>query len=235
MLSLLLFTLTFSAHAQALWSQGMVGQGPVVEQNLNIEPFQAVKLSLSGHVFITQGNTQQIRVEGQQNIIDNIKTEVKDGRWVIGFRKIVRRHDKLHIYITVPTLNDVRISGDGHMTTESNFINNDELFLGVSGSGHLQFMAQANILNARISGSGNIKVQGDAQQSEMRISGSGHIKGQDFKVQDCNIHISGSGNCNVHAVQSLHTKISGSGNVLYDGTPRVSMRTSGSGSVKSRT
>ena len=234
MLSLLLFTATFSIHAQVLWSRGMVGQGPVVEQALDIEPFQAVKLSLTGNVFITQGNTQQIRIEGQQNIIDNIKTEVKEGQWTIGFRKIVRRHDKLHIYITVPTLKDVRVSGDGHITTESNFTGIDELFLGISGSGNLQFMAQANTINARVSGSGNIKIQGDAQQSEMRVSGSGDINGKDFKVQDCHIRISGSGNCNAHVVQNLYTRISGSGNVVYDGSPKVSMRTSGSGSVRSR-
>ena len=54
-------------------------------KTLNLDNFDGFTMAISGNVYIKQGSKQSVSVEAQQNIIDNIVTEVKDKEWKIKF------------------------------------------------------------------------------------------------------------------------------------------------------
>ena len=88
------FSLLFIALFSVLsfgqnWGNGVKGKGEIVSKELNLSKFTGVELSTSGDVILTKGSTQKVRVEGQQNIIDLINTEVSRGTWDIEFTKNV--------------------------------------------------------------------------------------------------------------------------------------------------
>ena len=76
-LSLLLAVMLLStaSFAQNWWKNAIRGEGDVVKQDLNLDEFDGITLAFSGDVYLTQGETQSVTVEAQQNIIDNIKLE----------------------------------------------------------------------------------------------------------------------------------------------------------------
>ena len=230
-LSICLLALIHFSFAQG-WGSGMTGEGPAVEKTLQLNAFEGVKLGISATVYITKGSQQSVEIKGQQNIIDNIKTNVNDGVWNIGFEERVRKHDQLVINITVPSINMVYVSGSGDIIGKSAFSGIQTFTVGVSGSGDIEFEAQAQETEVKISGSGDISLKGSSQQANFRISGSGDIESRNFQTTDSEVSINGSGDATVHATGTLNVRISGSGDVEYRGKPRINTKISGSGDVE---
>ena len=227
-------TLSLSVIAQNWWKDGIRGEGPTVTKTMQLDKFHAVSLGFSGNVYLKQGNTQSVEVEGEQNIIDNIKTSVRDGLWKINFDRPVRKHEPVNIYITIPKITKAHLSGSGDLVSKGTFTGLEDLELSISGSGDIKFAAEAGAISARISGSGDIDLSGQAKMVNLKVSGSGDIEAYDLKAQDCSVQISGSGNCQITAEEMLEVRVSGSGDVYYKGRPRINSKISGSGDLVSR-
>lgn len=225
---------TSSACTQNWSGMGISGEGPSVTKTLDISAFSGLSLSISADVYLKQGSSQSVKIEAQQNIIDNLKKEVKNGVWKIGFDKNVRNHEKVKIWVTVPSISELGVSGSGSIFGEGKFSNLGNLAVSISGSGNIKFEADSKNVEASISGSGNINLAGSTGASNIRISGSGNINAFDLAAQSCDVKISGSGDSSVNASESLDVAIAGSGDVFYKGRPSVHSKISGSGSVSSK-
>lgn len=230
----LLVLCTWNTQAQSWWKSGISGEGPIVKRTLDLDGFSAVRLTNSANVYIRQGSPQTVEVEAQENIIDNLKREVKDDAWTIAFDQSVRRHEGMKIYITVPNLRALRVSGSGNITSESRFTGVEDMDVSISGSGNIRLEVESATVASHISGSGNIKLRGTTGRHEVRISGSGDVDAYELTSEACKVQISGSGDCDVDVSEDLEVRISGSGDVNYKGRPRISSRISGSGDVNGR-
>ncbi len=231
---LLSLTTTPFLNAQRWWGGGVDGEGPRVEKDLQIDNFDGIRLTISANVYLTPGRSQSVRVSAQQNIIDLLETDVDGGVWKITTEENLRKHSQIKIYITVPEMTYVRLSGSGDIYTEGTFDNTgNEVELGVSGSGNLEFNTNARSVEASISGSGDVELGGTTDDISLGISGSGDIDAIDMTARNCQVRVSGSGNVKVHATQELNVRVSGSGDVYYRGKPNVQSRISGSGDLES--
>ena len=216
------------------WGSGENGTGSMVKKELKLDKFLGVDLGISGDVILTKGSTQKVTIEGQQNIIDLLKTDVSNGKWKISFTKNVSNYKDLKIYITIPSLTAVGVSGSGNINSTNSFDDLDDLSIYVSGSGNIDLDVSARSMNTRLSGSGNIYLKGASGSQDLKISGSGNIKAYDLKAENANVHISGSGSCQLNVSQKLDAKISGSGDISYKGDPNVKAKVSGSGDVRKK-
>ncbi|MFO7616877.1 MAG: DUF2807 domain-containing protein, partial [Bacteroidales bacterium] len=123
---------------------GIRGEGPVIERKLDIRDFKGVNLGNSAQVFLIPGERVEVRVEGQENIIENLKREVEGDVWDIGFKRPVSHAETLRIYITMDQLRSARISGPGNITGRGLFDGGQDLDLGVSGSGNINLEVEAD-------------------------------------------------------------------------------------------
>jgi hypothetical protein len=203
----------------------------VVKEEISLDAFHSIGLSFHGNVVLTQGSTQKVTIEAQQNIIDNIKREVKSGKWNIGFEKNVKESKPVTIFITIPTLKGIGVSGSGTLVSTNTFKGLEDLSVAVAGSGTVKLGAEAKSTEVAISGSGEVNLSGTSITLEIAISGSGDVIAQELKTDKCEVHISGSGDARVNVDKSLEAAISGSGDVFYTGSASVSSHVSGSGSV----
>jgi len=82
-------------------------------------------------------------------------------------------------------------------------------------------------------GTGNIVITDFISQDNLslKLIGTGNFQGFPLTVKNCNVDISGTGNCEVSVGASLDVKIEGTGNVFYKGNPSIKTNISGSGSV----
>lgn len=227
-----LITLVSGPSYAQWWNGGIRGEGSKVTRTLEVDNFDGVGLSINADVYLTQGDRHAFRIEAQENIIENIETEVNGDFLKIKFDKNVRRHDGVTIWITMPTLNKAYISGSGLIRSEQPFQGLGDLEVGISGSGDIDLAFDAADVSTRISGSGDIRLSGTAKDMEVRISGSGDVEASDLVTNNCSIRISGSGDCEVNAEGDLVVSTSGSGDVYYRGRPRVRAKVSGSGEVQ---
>lgn len=205
------------------------GEGPDVERVLNMPDFTGVKLNCEAKVFITQGDTFEVVAKGESNIIDELELDVQDDTWTIEFDHCVKSYD-LEIYITMPTIAYLSVSGSGDIRGE-NFFTAQDVVLRVSGSGSLCLGLNAEDVDGKISGSGRVELEGEAENLDFDISGSGDLKAFNLPVEKADISISGSGDASVHVLEVLDVRISGSGDVYYKGYPTINSNISGSGDV----
>jgi len=213
---------------------GIRGEGPIVERKVDLDPVKGISLPGSAKIFLTYGTKQEIRISGQENIIDNLKLDVQGGIWHLGNKQSVRESEPLKIYITLETLKLIRISGSGSVECENHFPGQNNLDLEISGSGKIHTDIEASDIMARISGSGDLVLRGSAKNLDFRITGSGSINAFDLPARRADARISGSGSIELTVEDRLDARISGSGNVYYKGNPRIDTSVSGSGRVKSR-
>ena len=226
---MLVATLTFSCTASVLSAE-------TIKESRNLGQFSSISLVISADVYLMQGTTQNVEIEGDKNDLAEIETIVADGVLKIGTKN---HHGgnfgDITIYITVPVINGLSVSGSGDIKAKSG-LKTDELDLSVSGSGSIDIKdLTVREVSAIITGSGNIDIESGQAQSELdiEIKGSGSFSGEGFAAEEADITITGSGSAAVWAVKELDTHITGSGSVNYKGNPQVNAVSTGSGKTRS--
>ena len=210
------------------------------EQNRKVDPFTEISLRIGAKVHLEQGAKQNLEIVAKSSTLDEIVTEVKDGKLIIRFPNKdyfwkTFQPGEITIYITTPEINCLGVSGSGDIIAE-NDIKTKILDLGVSGSGNIRLSElSAERVKAAISGSGDIVLASKvaAQDLSVAISGSGNFRGFDFSADDVSVKIAGSGNVDVEANKNLYVRLAGSGNVTYKGKPMIDQSIAGSGKVRS--
>jgi len=206
------------------------GDGPIVEEVLALSDFSGISLNLPIQVIVKQGDIQEVRVEGKQNIIDELERDIRNGVWEIETRDCVRDIGNMKIFVTIPEIRELTIAGSGEIFGENVFIVQD-IELRISGSGDMDLAMEGDDYDVVITGSGNIKLEGLADELDLKITGSGDVAAFKLDALRARIEITGSGNAEVQVQDELDVKISGSGDVRYKGNPSLDVSISGSGRV----
>ena len=209
----------------------ITGEGEIVTKEISLDAIHGFKLHTVGEVVLTQGSPQKVVIEGQQNIIDNITHSVNNGIWEIDFDKDVRNAKPVTIHITLSTLDKAEINGSGKIRSATKFTGLTDLNLSIAGSGHTTLEYDASKTDLDLNGSGKVNLSGTSNTLSISIDGSGNVMADQLIVENCDVHISGSGNAFVNVNKNLDTSISGSGNVRYLGNAHVNTKINGSGVV----
>ena len=179
---------------------------------IDVEPFSGISLNIHANVYLSQGETHNIRIEADEDVKNKIITEVEDNVLIIKCDKSLHSSSDIKIYITMKELKLIEVNGSGDITCQDSF-NTDNIAI-------------------EINGSGDVSLSGRAENQAIEINGSGDVKSFDMLSTNCAISIQGSGDCKVNVENSLAVSISGSGDVIYKGSPVIVTNIDGSGSVK---
>ena len=211
-------------------------------KKLDVKDFTGIKVNGNYQVFLKQGNTYSVKVEGDEETIKKLSTSVKDDIWAIQSKSNGNKSScsnysynqynssPMKVYITMPTLKQLTLTSSGKVVTQSNFkVNN--LDLSISGSGKMRLDLNATSIESNICGSGKVVLKGIAKHLDATVTGSGDVDAEDMKVENVHVSVSGSGDINVHATEYLKAEVTGSGDILYKGSPNVHKKITGGGSV----
>ncbi|PSR52766.1 DUF2807 domain-containing protein [Adhaeribacter arboris] len=206
------------------------GEGDVTSRTLQLQPFQEIDVNGDFEVYVTQGSPQKIEVKGEPNILDELNTQVQNGKWKIKFDDCIRRSKTVKVYLTMPEVNSLYLNGSGQISGQNKLTATD-FSVVVNGSGKIEADLAATKVITQIMGSGEIELAGTAKQQTIHIAGSGKVKSYDLTAEDVSVQVAGSGKTQVMASKTLDVDLAGSGTVYYRGNPTVNTRISGSGKV----
>jgi hypothetical protein len=213
------------------------GSGHVTTQTRDVSGFTGVSMTWQGDLSITQGDTEGLSIEAEDNILPLIITNVQGGKLIIGLKEgftggVVVPTKPVKYNLQVKNLNSIDVSGAGTVTAAS--LKSDNLKLSSSGAANMNLQQiNATSLSTDTSGAGNLTLAGQVQTQDISISGFGNYNAGDLQSDSATLELSGTGSATVWAAKSLSVKISGAGNVSYYGSPQVTQTLSGVGSVKS--
>lgn len=227
--------ISFTGFAQWNWEK-IEGNGQIKKETRSIGDFSKIGSSGAWDVMVTYGNTCSVQVEGDENLIPYIITEIEGNHLSIHSKKntnLQSKH-KIIIYVVLNHLTGISLSGSGNIVGDGKFSTDGPMQFSVSGSGNIKMaFNSANSVSMSIAGSGNIQLSGKAEKADVSISGSGNADCQNLQVDHATARISGSGNVKIFANQSVKASISGSGNVFYKGAANdIESHSAGSGKVK---
>ncbi|MBN2348562.1 MAG: DUF2807 domain-containing protein [Bacteroidales bacterium] len=203
------------------------------KENRDVSAFDAISLSISGNLYLTQGDKYELIIEGSESALENIETRVSGNRLVIKSKSWSGNwNGKVTIYVTTPKIESINVSGSGDVISQGKILTSG-LDLVVSGSGSISFekLAAENV-ESTITGSGNISLSGNGDSVEdldVNITGSGDFNSTQLSAKEADVTITGSGKAKVFVTDKLDTRITGSGSVYYKGQPLINASSTGSG------
>lgn len=192
------------------------------------------KINLVGGMdVVVEEGAPAIKVEGDENILQFIETEVNNDWLEIKTRDHIniRSSNPVKVYITTPDIVALKVNGSGNITCNNKFASRNNISFSITGSGNITANVHSPAVNARITGSGNMYIKGETRNVDIRITGSGNYDSPDLKAENAFVKISGSGDANLFADVNLKASITGSGDIKYRGKANVNKSISGSGSV----
>jgi len=205
------------------------------KQDRNVKGFDEIAFSISGELYITIGSEFKVTLEGDEDVLEKIKTEVDGDMLKIKKDRMFKRlKKKVNVYVTLPELEKLVVSGSGKVVTQSP-VKAEDFAVVLSGSGTITVdNLIAENLKTVISGSGNIHIKGNGNANYVSsvISGSGDINLAGFNAKKGKVTISGSGDSKVNIENELKAVISGSGSVYYKGNPVINATSVGSGRIR---
>lgn len=249
--STLIFLLCFSTMTFAQ----VKGSGKVKkDDSRQVGDFTKIHVATGIDGFVKIGNENKVVLEADDNVLELIKTEVKNGELKVWLDKNVKKTTKLVAHITVKQIEGLKASSGADLEVEGT-IKGDKLSAKVSSGADMVFSADVNEFDG-ISSSGadmeigklvakkaNIKTSsgsdievGDGEVEDLNVnsSSSGDFDAYGLTVQHCNAKVSSGADINIHAVQSLNANASSGGEVSYKGEPKVQKKKSSGGSVSKK-
>lgn len=195
----------------ALAGCSLSDDGERTTQTRDVAAFTRLDNDDSVRVRLHAGSPQRVRVRAGDKVIDDVRTEVRDGTLHVTFDHDGWGGPKVEVEAWTPRLTATHSDGSGDVEADG---------------------VDADALEVTADGSGDVRVKGSATRLVVAADGSGNAKLADLSADEARVTASGSGDVEVHAAERLAVNVDGSGNVRYHGAPRLTQHDDGSGDVK---
>jgi hypothetical protein len=207
---ILLLAAAVTATAVAVTGCSIGDDGPRTSQTRDVPTFTRIDNADSVDVQVHVGEPQRVRVRAGEEVIDDLRTSVRDGTLHITFDHHGFGDSDPVVEASVPRLSGIDASGSGDVTADG---------------------IEAGAFDVRSDGSADISLQGTAGRLRVDMDGSGDANLGDLSARIAKVAVGGSGDADVRAGDRLDVRVDGSGDVEYHGDPSVTKRLDGSGDL----
>jgi hypothetical protein len=250
--TLILVTLSLSA-CNIGFGRVVRGSGDIIEETRSVSGISGVDLATIGELIIAVGDTESLRIEAEDNLMEYIETEVRGGTLRIESRDNVnlRNTEPIKYYLTVMELDTIEISSSGDIQApdleaesfsisidssgdlEMEDLETDTLDVNISSSGDLTMgVLNANSLDVDINSSGSLDIAGgEVKTQNITSSSSGKYTAEDLASDEAEVRLNSSGSATIWVRDRLRATLSSSGDLRYRGDPTVDATTNSSGDV----
>jgi len=207
------------------------GNGTIVTETRDIDNFNEIDVAGAYELILVQGNKVALEVVADENLLEHIRTEVKNNTLFISNKESIRKSKSLKLFITVVDLKKIDASGAVNIHNK-NILQAEYLDIDVSGAAELNLIVDLNDFELDLSGASETTLKGKTKNFDIDISGAGELNAKDFEVENAKIDLSGAASANVFVTKNLDVDIAGAGSVKYKGNPTIKKEVSGAGSIK---
>lgn len=193
-----------------------------------------------GEVFLLQGESCDLRVEGDPQLVDKVFTQWEGDELKITYAadiddwtgfQWVSAENRLRYYVTVKELTRLHMGGAGVIRADG--LTGESLKVKHAGIGALTLKGlEYRALDVILGGLGEIRVEGQVESQFLELSGGGSYHAENLQSQEADINLTGAGSARIWAETILKARVSGAGNINYKGDPQVEQTITGLGGVK---
>jgi hypothetical protein len=191
----------------------VAGSGKRVIEKRELPAFNSITTEGAFDIEIVCQKDQAVQLEGDDNILPLVETEVSNNVLHIRPRRPYQVNESIVVKITVPTLNAISATGAGKINVVG--LKSEELVLNVSGAP-------------------SVMVAGETKALNIDASGAARIDTHKLKAEHVIVDSKGVSKIELYASKRLVVTISGPSQVAYEGDPELSQTIHGPGSLVKR-
>jgi len=214
----------------------VIGRGKATTKTLQLSNFNQLDISASLHANVTvkEGEAFSVSLSGYENIVNEIKSEIKDSTLRVFTEDDLDLglKNNTELVITMPALRNLSLSGAPDIDVHG-YIHASDFNIDLSGAGNINIDSfSVNNFTADLSGAAKLKISGAAATNgNIDISGAGAVNAFGLHCDSATVDISGAGKCDIYAVKLLQANISGIGKISYKGYPQLVKDITGAGTL----
>lgn len=196
----LVWAITGKAFSCVSFNVQISGSGDIIKEKRDVRDFRGVDAGGAMIVEITAGKDYSVELEGDDNILPLVTTEIRNGILHIErkSRTSVWTRNRLIARVTLPALDSVNISGASTAT--------------ISG-------VNSEVFNLNASGASKIEISGEAREINVDVSGASKLNGENFRTIRAEVEASGASKATLYVSEVINADASGASKIIYFGNP----------------
>ena len=217
-LSILLIALVLGANIQSF------AFSTEKTETRNLKDFNKIKVSSGIDLFVRMGETEEVKVVADGDIIDQVITEVKDGtlkiymkqnnNWNWGITKSRK------VYVSVKELERLEASSGSDVNSE-NTLTGESLKVSASSGSDVNLEIHYKNFTLDTSSGSDARIGGKTKNFEAESSSGSDVKAQDLESVICKVSVSSGSDATVNVSDELYANASSGADVRYYGNPQV--------------
>ena len=220
---LLASILIVTASAEAQWGKTIKGKGKEVTETREVGNYDEIQVSHIFKVELVPGSEGSLTLEGEENLLDYVITDVSGDRLKITVEKGIqlqpsRDSDGIRVQVPVEDLDEVSVSGAADLISRHTF-DLPQLRVKCSGAGEIEMGVRSEEVRVSASGAAKIRLEGSTDKLDVDGSGASNLRAYDLQASEVNAEASGASDVRVYAAEALDARASGAGNIRYKGSP----------------
>ena len=190
-------------------------------RNVSAKNFTNIAVSSGIDLFLTQGNTESVTIQGREDVIKHVVVEQSGTNLTIKYKDGVNwsrlfRNTEIQVHVTVKKLNGISASGGSDVETK-NTINTDKMSIRSSGGADLDLNIVCKDITISSSGGSDVNLKGSAENMVLNTSGGSDVDAFEFKVNYAQVNTSGGSDANVYVNKGLTANATGGSDIHYKG------------------
>jgi len=169
----------------------------------------------------TSSDTTRIVISGDENLVDQVKYDLHDGRLVLSSQQPLRSENNLIVRLQTGHLKEIQSNMLGNIQMNRPFTS-DKLNIILMGPGNLQADSlDVGSLTVSSEGVGSVQLAGKAGQTHFDVAGVGGIKAFDLRSDTVYAYVKGIGSVQCNPSEYLEGRVEGIGKITYKEEPKV--------------
>jgi hypothetical protein len=212
---------------------GVRGNGNVSTETRKVEgSFDEIKVSRGLDVYLTQGSTENITIEADENLHDIIMTKIENNILKIYANQNIPYSKSQKVLVTFQDISKITASS-GSDVFSTNIITADALELNTESGSDMHLEVEANSIDCQTTSGSDLRLSGTTETLYAMASSGGNIKAAKLKAIETTAKASSGADITVNTAKALTAKASSGGDIKYYGDPEQVEKTDGvSGSVR---
>jgi hypothetical protein len=224
----------FSCNFEMNLGPGVKGNGDVKTENRTTnQPFTAIKATEGLDIYLTQSDTESIRVEADENLQDIIVTEVIDGVLKIHTKQNIGRCTSKKVMVSFRDISSIT-STSGSDVSSTNTITTENLDLESTSGSDMRLDVNTTSLNCKSTSGSDLKLSGKTINFIAEATSGSDIKAEDLIAESSQVKATSGAGITVNTTKELTANATSGADIKYLGNPEVvNKNNSSSGSIKS--
>lgn len=210
--------LNISVHAQV-----MKGSGKVRTDTRALSGYNEIIAQGVFTLILTQGNSENVKVETDDNLIELFQTRVENKKLYITMLADIRKSEGVNVYVSLKELEKITLLNEIVLKTET-VVHFDELNIFSSGLSRLNVDLYAASLTIELCDGTYAYLKGYTESLSVHVHDETELNAFDLQSDFCEVLSTGLTDVMVNAQKELELVVTGGSNLYYTGDATVNER-----------